>query len=62
VRDQLLAAAATELEVDREDLELAQSHVRVKGSPGRFRVIHESGGRRRDPRQCLGGGPYVAPR
>jgi len=35
VRDQLLDAAAAELEVDREDLELAHGHVRVKGSPDR---------------------------
>ena len=35
VRDQLLDAAAAELEVDREDLELAGSHVRAKGSPDR---------------------------
>jgi CO/xanthine dehydrogenase Mo-binding subunit len=36
VRDQLLDAAAAELEVDHEDLELAQSHVRVKGSHDRL--------------------------
>ena len=35
VRDQLLDAAAAELETDREDLELADGHVRVKGSPDR---------------------------
>jgi CO/xanthine dehydrogenase Mo-binding subunit len=35
VRDQLLDAAATELEADRGDLELVEGHVRVKGSPGR---------------------------
>ena len=35
VRDQLLDAAAGELETDREDLELAEGHVRVKGSPDR---------------------------
>jgi CO/xanthine dehydrogenase Mo-binding subunit len=35
VRDQLLDAAAAELEADREDLELADSTVRVKGSPDR---------------------------
>jgi CO/xanthine dehydrogenase Mo-binding subunit len=35
VRDQLLDAGAAELEVDREDLELAEGHVRVKGSPDR---------------------------
>jgi CO/xanthine dehydrogenase Mo-binding subunit len=35
VRDQLLDAAAAALETDREDLELADGHVRVKGSPDR---------------------------
>jgi CO/xanthine dehydrogenase Mo-binding subunit len=35
VRSQLLDAAAAELEADREDLELADGHVRVKGSPER---------------------------
>jgi CO/xanthine dehydrogenase Mo-binding subunit len=35
VRDQLLAAVTAELETDREDLELADGHVRVKGSPDR---------------------------
>ena len=35
VRDQLLDAAAAELEVDREDLELADGQVRLKGSPDR---------------------------
>ena len=35
VRDQLLDAAAAELEADREDLELADGSVRVKGSPDR---------------------------
>jgi CO/xanthine dehydrogenase Mo-binding subunit len=35
VRDQLLDAAAAELEVDRGDLELAEGAVRVKGSPDR---------------------------
>jgi CO/xanthine dehydrogenase Mo-binding subunit len=35
VRDQLLDAAAAELEADREDLELADGGVRVKGSPDR---------------------------
>jgi xanthine dehydrogenase molybdenum-binding subunit len=33
VRHQLLEAAASELEVDREDLELVEGSVRVKGSP-----------------------------
>jgi CO/xanthine dehydrogenase Mo-binding subunit len=35
VREQLLDAAAEELEVDRQDLELADGTVRVKGSPDR---------------------------
>jgi CO/xanthine dehydrogenase Mo-binding subunit len=35
VRDQLLDAGVAELEVDREDLELAEGHVRVRGSPDR---------------------------
>jgi CO/xanthine dehydrogenase Mo-binding subunit len=35
VRDRLLDAAAAELEADREDLELADGSVRVKGSPDR---------------------------
>src|SRR5919108_2345908 len=34
-RDQLLDAAAATLEVDKEDLELAEGTVRVKGSPDR---------------------------
>ena len=33
VRDQLLDAAAAELEADREDLELAEGHVRMKANP-----------------------------
>jgi CO/xanthine dehydrogenase Mo-binding subunit len=39
VREQLLAAAAEDLEVDREDLELAEGRVRVKGSPDRSATI-----------------------
>lgn len=39
VRDQLLDAAAEQLEVDREDLELADGGVRVKGSPDRSVTI-----------------------
>jgi CO/xanthine dehydrogenase Mo-binding subunit len=39
VRDQLLGAAAEQLEVDREDLELADGGVRVKGSPDRSVTI-----------------------
>src|SRR5712692_11143137 len=35
VRERLLDAGAAELEVDREDLELAEGAVRVKGSPDR---------------------------
>ena len=35
VREQLLDAAASELEADRGDLELVEGHVRVKGSPDR---------------------------
>jgi CO/xanthine dehydrogenase Mo-binding subunit len=41
VRDQLLDATAAELEVDREDLELAEGRVRVKGSPNRSVAIAE---------------------
>ncbi len=39
VREQLLAAAADELEVDREDLELTEGVARVKGSPDRFVAV-----------------------
>jgi CO/xanthine dehydrogenase Mo-binding subunit len=39
VRDQLLGAAAEQLEVDREDLELADGGGRVKGSPDRSVTI-----------------------
>jgi CO/xanthine dehydrogenase Mo-binding subunit len=39
VRDQLLDAGAAELEADREDLELAEGAVRVKGSPERAIAI-----------------------
>jgi CO/xanthine dehydrogenase Mo-binding subunit len=39
VRDQLLDAASAELEVDREDLELAEGRVRVKGSPDQALLI-----------------------
>ena len=39
VRDLLLDAAAEQLEVDREDLELADGGVRVKGSPDRSVTI-----------------------
>jgi CO/xanthine dehydrogenase Mo-binding subunit len=39
VREQLLDAGAAELETDREDLELAEGAVRVKGSPDRSVAI-----------------------
>jgi len=41
VRQQLLDAASARLEVDREDLELAEGAVRVKGSPDRSLTIAE---------------------
>ncbi len=44
VREQLLDAAAQELEVDREDLELAEGAVRVKGSPERSVTIADLAG------------------
>lgn len=44
VRGQLLDAAAAELEVDREDLELAEGQVRVKGSPDRSVSIADIAG------------------
>ncbi len=44
VRDQLLDAAAAELEVDRDDLELAEGAVRVKGSPDRSVTIADLSG------------------
>ena len=44
MRDQLLDAAAAELEADREDLELADGHVRVKGSPDRSVSIADLAG------------------
>jgi CO/xanthine dehydrogenase Mo-binding subunit len=44
VRDQLLDEAAAELEVDREDLELADGSVRVKGSPDRAVSIADLAG------------------
>ncbi|CAN5655327.1 xanthine dehydrogenase family protein molybdopterin-binding subunit [soil metagenome] len=44
VREQLLDAAADQLEVDREDLELAQGSVRVKGSPDRSVTIADLAG------------------
>ena len=39
VREQLLAAAADRLEADRGDIELAEGHARVKGSPDRAVAI-----------------------
>ena len=44
VREQLLDAAADELEVDREDLELVDGTVRVKGSPDRSVTIADLAG------------------
>jgi len=44
VREQLLDAAAEELEVDREDLELVDGSVRVKGSPDRSLTIGDLAG------------------
>ena len=46
VREQLLDAAAEELEVGREDLELAEGGVRVKGSPDRSATIADLAGAR----------------
>ena len=44
VREQLLDAAADELEADREDLELVDGAVRVKGSPDRSVTIGDLAG------------------
>jgi CO/xanthine dehydrogenase Mo-binding subunit len=44
VREQLLDAAAEELEADREDLELVDGGVRVKGSPDRSVTIGDLAG------------------
>jgi CO/xanthine dehydrogenase Mo-binding subunit len=44
VREQLLDAAAERLEVDREDLELADGQVRIKGSPDRTVAIADIAG------------------
>jgi CO/xanthine dehydrogenase Mo-binding subunit len=44
VRRQLLDAAASQLEADREDLELVEGSVRVKGSPERSVSIAEPAG------------------
>jgi CO/xanthine dehydrogenase Mo-binding subunit len=43
-REQLLDAAAAELEVDRDDLELVDGTVRVKGSPDRSVTVAELAG------------------
>ncbi|MCI0634128.1 MAG: xanthine dehydrogenase family protein molybdopterin-binding subunit [Actinobacteria bacterium] len=43
-REQLLDAAAAELEADRDDLELADGHVRVAGSPERSVSIADLAG------------------
>ena len=43
-REQLLDAAAAELEADRDDLELADGHVRVTGSPERSVSIADLAG------------------
>jgi CO/xanthine dehydrogenase Mo-binding subunit len=44
VKEQLLAAAASDLEVDREDLELVNGSVQVKGSPDRAVTIADLAG------------------
>src|SRR5918996_4203894 len=44
VREQLFDLASAELEVDREDLELAEEQVRVKGSPDRSVSIADLAG------------------
>jgi CO/xanthine dehydrogenase Mo-binding subunit len=44
VREQLLDAAAAELEADREDLELVEGNVRVKGSPEKAVAIADLAG------------------
>ncbi|MFN8234264.1 MAG: xanthine dehydrogenase family protein molybdopterin-binding subunit [Actinomycetota bacterium] len=44
VREQLLDAASAELEADRDDLELANGAVRVKGSPDRSVTIADLAG------------------
>ncbi len=44
LREQLLDAAAAELEVDRDDLELADGAVRVKGAPERSVTIADLAG------------------
>jgi CO/xanthine dehydrogenase Mo-binding subunit len=46
VREQLIDAASGELEADREDLELADGTVRVKGSPDRSVAIADLAGAR----------------
>ena len=53
LREQLLDAAAEELEAARDDLELVGGSVRVKGSPDKSVTIAELAGRRHVPRQGL---------
>ena len=59
VREQLLDAAADELEVDREDLELVDGGVRVKGSPDRSVSIARP---RRAPARSTGRARGTCPR
>ena len=61
VRDQLLDAAADELEADREDLELADGLVRVKGSPERSVTIADLAGRARSTARAPGRFPKRPP-
>ena len=53
LRDQLLDAAADQLEAARDDLELAEGSVRVKGSPEKSVTIADLAGSRHLPRQGL---------
>ena len=57
VRDQLLDAAAEQLEASRDDLELAGGAVFVKGSPDKSVTIAELAGERHVPRQGCGRAP-----
>ncbi len=56
VRDQLLDAAAAELEADREDLELVGRQRPREGLARPSRLDRRSRGRRHDPREGLGRG------
>ena len=56
VREQLLDAAAEKLEAARDDLELAERRVVVKGSPDKSVSIAELAGGGHVPRQGLGRG------